>query len=116
MQIKLFYFILNVTFSKKKFFSSTITELNELESNLRSAASLSVFQENLLKFIRPSSNSIFNWHNCKGIKYLPRLSLGLCYLREHIFKYGFQDTLNPFRLYSLDVETNTHFLSLLPLV
>ena len=88
----------------------------ELHPNLRSAASLSVFKKSLLKFIRPSPNSIFNCHNCKGIKYLTRLHLGLSHLWEHKFKHRFQDTLNLFCLYGLDVETNTHFISLLPLV
>ena len=43
-----------------KFFSpSSVIEWNKLESNLRSAASLSVFKKNLLKFIRPSSKQCF---------------------------------------------------------
>ena len=55
-------------FFKNSFFLSTVIEWNKLDPNLRSAASLSVFKKNLLKFIRPSPNSIFNCHNCKGIK------------------------------------------------
>ena len=50
------------------------------------------FKKSLLKFIRPSPNSVFNCHNCKGIKYLTRLRLGLSHLREHKFKHSFQDT------------------------
>ena len=64
---------------------------------------------NLLKFIRPSPNSVFNCHDCKGIKHLTRLRLGLSHLREHKFKHSFQDTLYPFCSYGLDIETNTHF-------
>ena len=64
-------------FFKNSFFPSTVIEWNKLDSNLRSPTSLSVFKKNLLKFIRPSPNSIFNCHNCKGIKYLTRLRLGL---------------------------------------
>ena len=30
-------------------------------------------------------------------------------MHEHKFKHSFQDTLNPFCLYGLDVEANTHF-------
>ena len=37
------------------------------------------------------------------------LCLGLSYLHEHKFKHSFQDTLNPFCLYGLDVEASTHF-------
>ena len=96
-------------FFKNSFFPSTVIEWNKLDPNLRSAASLSVFKKNLLKFIRPSPNSVFNCHNCKGIKYLTRLRLCLSHLREHKFKHSFQDTLNPFCLCGLDVETNMQF-------
>ena len=103
-------------FFKNSIFPSTGIEWNKLDPNLRSAASLSAFKKNLLKFIRPYPNSVFNYHNYKGIKYLTRLHFGLSHLREHKFKHSFQDTLNPFCSCGLDVETNTHFFSLLPLV
>ena len=105
-------------FFKNSFFPSTVIECNKLDPNLRSAASLSVFKKNLLKFIRPSPNvflSVFNYHNCKGIKYLTRLRLCLNHLREHKFKHNFQDTLNPFCSCGLDVETNMHFFLYCPL-
>ena len=102
-------------FFKNSFFQSTVIEWNKLDPNLRSAASLSVFKKNLLKFIRPSPNSVFNCHNCKGIKYLTRLRLCLSHLREHKFKHNFQDTLNPFCSCGLDVETNRHFFLYCPL-
>ena len=96
-------------FFKNSFFPSTVIEWNKLDPNLRSTASLSVFKKNLLKFIRPSRNSVFNYHNCKKIKYLTRLRLGLSHLREHKLKHSFQDTLNPFCSCGLDVDANTHF-------
>ena len=102
-------------YTKHKFqnvlFPSTVIEWNKLDRNLRSAASLSVFKKNLLKFIRPSSNSAFNCHNRKGIKYLTRIRLGLNLLREHKLKHSFQETLNLFCLCGLDVETNMHFFT-----
>ena len=55
-------------FFKNSFFPSTVIEWNRLDPNLRSVTSLSVFKKNLLKFIRLSPNSVFNFHNCKGIK------------------------------------------------
>ena len=39
-----------------------------------------------------------------------RLRLGLSHLREHKFKRGFQDTLNPLRSCGNDVESTEHFL------
>ena len=103
IQLKLLYFKLNINFSKNIFFRPLL--LNET-----STTSLSVFKRNLLKFISPFPNNVFNCHNCKGIKYLTRLRLGISHLREHKFKPSFQDTLNPFCSWDLDVERNTHFL------
>ena len=39
-----------------------------------------------------------------------RLRVGLSHLREHKFKYGFQDTLNPLCSCGNDVESTNHFL------
>ena len=111
---KITLFHTKYNFFKNSFFPSTVIEWNKLDPNLRSTASLSVFKKNLLKFIRPSRNSVFNCHNCKEIKYLTRLRLGLSHLREHKFKRSFQDTLNPFC--SCGLHANTHFISLLPFV
>ena len=102
-------------FFKKKFFPSTVIEWNKLDSNLRSAASVSFFKKNLLKFIRPLPKSVFNCQNYKGTKYLTSLRLGLSHLREHEFKHSFQDTLNPFCSCGLDAETNTYFFLYCPL-
>ena len=75
IQIKLLYFILNIAFSI--FFSFAVIEWNKQDPNLVSVASLIVFKKNLLEFTRPSSNSVSNCQNCKGIKCLTRLRLGL---------------------------------------
>ena len=93
---KITFFHTKHNFFKSYFFPSTVIEWNKLDPNLRSDASLSGFKKNWLKFIRPSPNSVFNCHNCKGTKYLTRLHLGLRHLREHNFKHSFQDILNPF--------------------
>ena len=51
----------------------------------------------------------FFCHSCEGIKYLTRLCCGLSYLNKRKFKQSFQDTLNPFCLCGINVETNIHF-------
>ena len=114
IQIKLLCFILN--FFKNSFFPSIVIEWNNLDPNLRSAASLRVFKKSLLKFIRPSPNNVFNCYNCKEMKHLTRLRLDSSHLREHKFKHNFQDTLNPFCSRGLDVEANTHFHLYCPLL
>ena len=68
-----------------------------------------------MKFIRPSPNSIFNCHNPKGIKLLKRLRLGQSHLRDHKFKYSFQELLNPICNCETDVETTTYYLLHCPL-
>ena len=68
----------------------------------------------LLKFIRPSGSSVFNCHNLRGVKLLTRLRLGLSHLREHKFKHGFQDSLNPICSCGNDIETSAHFLLYCP--
>ena len=53
IQIKLLYFVLNITFSKV-LFPCTVFEWNKLDPNPRGAGNLNVFKKNLLNFIRPS--------------------------------------------------------------
>ena len=67
-------------------------------------------QEKAFENISPSGNSVFRCHNPKGIKLLTRLRLGLSHLREHKFKHGFLDSLNPICSCGQNIETSTHFL------
>ena len=64
----------------------------------------------LLKFIKPSSNSLFNCHSLKGIKLITRLRLDLSHLRKHKFRHNFQDTLNPIWSFGDDIETTIYYL------
>ena len=61
------------------------------------------------KFIRPSPNTTFNVHNHHGIKLLTRLRNGLSHFGEHKFRYNFQDSLDPFCICRLYIETTIHF-------
>ena len=81
-------------FFENSYSPSTIIEWNKLDSNIYNSEALNIFKSKLLKFIRPTANSIFGCHNPIGVKLLTRLRLGLSHLREHKFKHGFQDTLN----------------------
>ena len=97
-------------FFKNSFFPSTIIEWNNLDPHLRKYENFPVFKSNILKFIWPSSNLVYNCHNRRGICLLTRLRLGLSHLREHKFKHGFQDKLNPLRSRGNDVDFTEHFL------
>ena len=103
-----------ITF-RNSYFPSIVTEWNNLNKSIRNSESFSIFKKNILKFIRPSPNSIFNFHNPKGVTLLTRLRLGLSHLRDHKFKHSFQDSLNPICNCGTDVETTTHYLPHCPL-
>ena len=77
------------------FFPSAVVKWNNLDLKIINSKIFSAFKKSIFKFIRPSSNSIFNCHSPKGIKLITRLSLGFSQLREHKFQHNFQDTLNP---------------------
>ena len=51
--------------------------------------------------------SVPNCENHRGI--IARVCVGLNHLREHKFKHGFQDTLNPISC-SFDVEWTTRYI------
>ena len=63
-------------FFKNSYFPSTIIEWNKLDSNIRNSETLNIFKSKILKFIRPTANSIFGCHNPIGVKLLTRLRLG----------------------------------------
>ena len=84
-------------------------EWNKLDSNIRNSESLISFKSKVLKFIRPSENSVFLCNNPKGIQLLTRLRPGLSHLRDHKFKHNFQDTLNPICNCGEDIETFCHY-------
>ena len=99
-------------FFKNSFFPSTISEWNKLDPSLRNSKSFLTFKKNILQFIRPSVNSVYNCHNPKGIKLVTRLRLGFSHLREHRFKYNFQESLNPLCNCGQGVESTTRFFSI----
>ena len=67
-------------FFRNSFFPSAVIEWNKLDLNIRNSESFKVFKNSLLKFIRPSENSVFNCHNPRGVKLLTKLRLGLSHL------------------------------------
>ena len=49
------------------FFSLTVIEWNNLDQNTRNSSCLNIFRDTILKFIRPSANTVFNSHNPRRI-------------------------------------------------
>ena len=82
-----------------------------MDPGIRNSERAGFFKTKILKFIKYKPISIYNFHNSKWIRLIPRLRLGLSHLREHKFKHSFQDCLNPLcSSYENDIETSNHFL------
>ena len=60
--------------------------------------------------IAPSPSTTHKCSSTKEIKYLTRLRYILGHLRDHKFKHGFLDSLNPIYNCGLDIETTCHYL------
>ena len=97
-------------FYKNSFFPSSIIEWNNLDPNLRNSENFGIFKNIILKFIRPQKNSFFNCCNLKGIRLITQLRLELSHLREHKFKYNFQNCLNPLCSCGSSIESISHLL------
>ena len=95
---------------KDSYFPSTIIEWNKLDSNIRNSETINIFKSKILKFIKPTTNSILGCHNPIGVNLLTSLRLELSHLCEHRFKHSFQDTLNPSCSCGKEVKTTFHFL------
>ena len=67
-------------------------------------------KKSVLKFIRPSSNSIFNCHSLNGIKLITKLRLGFSHFLEKNLIHNFQNTLNLICSCGDDIETTAHYL------
>ena len=95
---------------KNSFFPSALSDWFNLDENIRSLQSISVFKNKLLSFIRPIQSNIFNIFDPIGITLLTRLRLDLSHLNEHKFRHNFQDCMNPLCLCSLEIENTLHYL------
>ena len=104
------HFKVKHSFFKNNSFPSVIIEWNRLDPEIQNGPRLNIFKRNILKFIGPTANNKFGYHNLKGIKYLTRLQLGLSHLHEHKFKNNFQDTLNSLCTCGCGVKNTCHFL------
>ena len=94
---------------KNSFIPNVIYEWNKLDPDTRSSASYNLFRNALLKFIRPAQRKTFNINDSVVVKLLTRLHLGFSHLREHKFKHGFRDILNPLYPGSTKAETTAHY-------
>ena len=77
------------------FFPSALVEWNNLDLDIRNSSSYPISKKNILTFIRPRFNNVFNISHPKGRSFPSCLRIGLSYLRKYMFKHSSLDTLNP---------------------
>ena len=97
----------NIIFLKIPFFLQLLSRGTIFIRKIRSC---SVFENNILKFIRPTPKTVFNCKNHRGIKLITPVRVGLSHLHWHKFKHCFQDTLNPVCSCGFDVESTSHYV------
>ena len=78
---------------KNSFFPSSIIEWNKLDPSLRKCNSYNVFKSNILKFMRPSSNSFFDCLILSESNILHELDLDLVIAR------GYRSLVTAFRIH-----------------
>ena len=86
--------------------------MEQFNPTFQNSESFVIFKNSIIKFTKPSPSNVFDCDNLKGIT---RLSIGLSHLREHKSKHIFQDCLNRICSWSLDIESNSHFLFQCPI-
>ena len=96
---------------RNSFFPYCISQWNTLDSRIRDLPSISSFKRAIYDFVRPKPVSTFRLNNRPGVVLLTRLRVGFSHLREHKFRHGFQDTVNPFcDCQTNSIETTEHYL------
>ena len=93
---------------KKSFFPYCINVWNNLKADIKNAKSISIFKKLIVS--KKHGNSLFSVYDPLGEKFLTRLRLKFSHLKEHKFRRGFADTINPMYACGADVETTEHFL------
>ena len=93
---------------KKSFFSYCVNVWNNLKTDIRNAKSISIFKK--LVVSKKHGNSLFSVYDPLGEKLLTRLRLEFSHLKEHKFRHGFADTINPMCACGANVETTEHLL------
>ena len=78
---------------KKSSFPYCINEWNNLKADIRNAKSISMFKKLIVS--KKHENSLFSVYDPLGEKFLTRLRFKFSHLKEHKFRHGFADTINP---------------------
>ena len=80
---------------QNSFLPFRVIEESKLDLDVRNVETYLLFCKNLLNFVRPIENSIYNIYDPLGIKFLHKLRVGFSHLHEDRFRHNFADTMNP---------------------
>ena len=69
-------------------------EIN-LDSLIKNLPSIATFKRAILDFMRPVPTPMFKINRLSGFIFLTRLRVGFSHLREHKFRHGFLDIVDP---------------------
>ena len=95
---------------KYSFFPSTLRDWFDLDNDITSAESISIFKNKLLSLIRPVQKKVFNIFDPQGLKLLTRLRLGFSHLNEHRFRHNIENCVNPLCFCVSETENTSHYL------
>jgi len=96
---------------RNSFFPYCVSQWNILDSRIRDLPTISSFKRAIFEFLRPKPSPTFRVQSRQGIIFLTRLRVGFSHLREHKFRHGFLDTVDPFcNCRTNSIETTEHFL------
>ena len=90
------------------YFPYCVRERNQLDQQIKSQPSVSLFKKKLTKLIQPNKRSVYKVVDLKGLQLLTRLRVKSNDLREHRFRHNFFVT--PVCMCNEDDETTEHYL------
>ena len=96
---------------RSPFFLYCISQWNNLVSRIRNLFSIATFKRAILDFMRSNPTPYFKTSRLLGFIFLARLRVGFSLLREHKFRYGFLDIVDPICSCRTNAVENTeHYL------
>ena len=84
-------------------------EWNTLKVGIRNAKSVNIFEKSIIS--KKKENLLYRIYDPLGFKLFTSLRLQFSHLKEHKFRNGCSDRINPMRACKTEVETTKNFLS-----
>ena len=96
---------------RNSFFPYCNSQWKILDNRIMNLLSIATFKRAILYFIRPVPTPMFKINRLSGFVFLTRLRVGFSHLREHKFRHGFLDIVDPICSCRTNAVENTeHYL------